>query len=108
MGRWSREELEQAFKAYLDVGARAAATGDWSPWADQFTEDATYIEHHFGTFHGREAIRAWITDVMGQFPGNSMDAFPAPWHVIDEERGWVICEIINRMQDPGDGSVHEA
>ena len=45
---------------------------------------------------------------MGQFPGNEMDAFPAAWFVIDEERGWVITEILNRMKDPGDGSVHEA
>ncbi len=108
MGRWSRDELEKAFKAYLETGARAAATGDWNAWADQFTQDATYIEHHFGRFHGREAIRAWITDVMSQFPGNSMDAFPVPWYVIDEERGWIVCEILNRMQDPGDGSIHEA
>jgi hypothetical protein len=27
--------------------------------------------------------------------------------VFDEERGWIICEIRNLMQDPGDGSVHE-
>ena len=28
--------------------------------------------------------------------------------MIDEERGWVITEILNRMKDPGDGSIHEA
>jgi hypothetical protein len=33
--------------------------------------------------------------------------FPWPWHVIDEERGWVVCELMNRMKDPGDGSLHE-
>jgi len=108
MGRWSRDELEKAFEAYLEAGAHAGTSGDWSEWPDIFADDATYIEHHFGTFHGRDEIRKWITETMGQFPGNEMDAFPAAWFVIDEERGWVITEILNRMKDPGDGSVHEA
>ena len=107
MGRWSRDELEKAFEAYLEAGARAGASGDWSEWPEIFTEDATYIEHHFGTFHGRDEIRTWITETMAQFPGNEMDAFPASWYVVDEERGWIICEILNRMKDPGDGSIHE-
>src|SRR5438874_10937152 len=108
MGRWSRDELKKAFDAYLEAGARAGASGDWSEWPTIFTEDATYIEHHFGTFRGRDEIRKWITETMGQFPGNEMDALPAPWYVIDEERGWVITEILNRMKEPGDGSIQEA
>lgn len=108
MGRWSREELEDAFRRYLAAGERAAETGDWSAWADQFTDDVTYVEHNFGTFHGREAVRAWITDVMGRFPGNVMVAFPAEWHVVDEERGWIIAKLWNRMPDPGDGTFHQA
>ena len=28
--------------------------------------------------------------------------------MIDEERGWVVCQVWNRMADPGDGSVHQA
>ena len=107
MGRWSRDELEKAFEAYLEAGARAGASGDWTKWPEIFTEDATYIEHHFGTFHGRDEIRKWITETMAQFPGTEMDAFPAAWYVVDEERGWIICEILNRMKDPGDGSIHE-
>lgn len=108
MGRWTREELEEAFRAYLAVGERAMQTGEWGAWADQFTEDATYVEHNFGRFEGREAIRAWITDVMGRFPGNVMVAFPVAWHIVDEERGWIVTELWNRMPDPGDGSVHQA
>lgn len=30
------------------------------------------------------------------------------WHVVDEEHGWIICELVNRMKDPGDGSIWEA
>jgi ketosteroid isomerase-like protein len=100
---FSREELEEAFAAYQAAGA----TGDWSAWADQFTEDATYVEHHYGTFQGREAIRAWITATMAAFPGSEMPEFPIDWYVVDEERGWIVCRVLNRMRDPGDGTVHE-
>ena len=108
MGRWSRDELERAFADYQTVAARSATTRDWNLWADLFTEDATYVEHLFGEFAGREAIRGWITRTMGEFPGNTMPEFPIEWYVIDEERGWVVCQIWNRMADPGDGSVHQA
>ena len=108
MGRWTRDELEQAFASYQRVALRAGTTGDWNAWADVFTEDATYVEHVFGTFGGREAIRRWITTTMSTFPGNAMPHFPIDWYVIDEERGWVVCQVWNRMADPGDGSVHQA
>ena len=49
MGGWSRAELEEAFAAYQRAGQEAAKTGDWSSWADLFTEDAVYVEHLFGT-----------------------------------------------------------
>ncbi len=105
---WSREELEEAFAAYQAKGAEAGRTGDWAAWADHFTEDAVYVEHHYGRFEGRDAIRTWISGCMAEFPGSAMPEFPVGWYVIDEERGWVICQVFNRMADPGDGSVHEA
>jgi len=108
MGRWSRQELEEAFAAYQAAALRAGTSGDWNGWADLFTEDATYLEHHYGTFGGREAIRRWITETMGTFPGDRMPHFPVEWYVIDEERGWVVCQVWNRMADPGDGSLHQA
>jgi len=107
VGRWTRDELEQAFADYQAAGLRAGTTGDWSAWADHFTEDATYIEHLFGTMGGREAIRAWITKTMAAYPGNAMPHFPIEWYMIDEDRGWVVCQVWNRMKDPGDGSVHQ-
>ena len=104
---YTREELESAFEAYQAAGALAGRTGDWSAWADHFTEDARYVEHHYGTFEGREAIRSWITSVMSEFPGADMPEFPVDWHVVDTERGWIVCRVLNRMRDPGDGTVHE-
>jgi hypothetical protein len=103
-----RAEIQQAFQAYQERGRQAGATKDWNPWADQFTQDATYVEHLYGNFEGREAIRRWICRTMTSFPGVRMPLFPINWHVIDEERGWVVCEVANRMEDPGDGSIHEA
>ena len=105
---WTRAELEGAFEHYQSEVRRACAAHDWNIFAELFTEDAVYVEHMFGEFHGRKAIRDWITGTMSTFPGNSMPAFPIKWHVLDEERGWVVCDIINRMADPGDGSVHQA
>jgi ketosteroid isomerase-like protein len=104
---YTREELEEAFAAYQDRAARAGRTGEWAEWAEQFTPDAVYVEHHYGRFEGRDAIRKWITACMSEFPGSAMPEFPVGWHVIDEERGWVICQVFNRMVDPGDGSIHE-
>jgi uncharacterized protein (TIGR02246 family) len=108
MGRWSRDELERAFDHYRRTGLAAGASGDWNAWADLFTEDATYVEHLFGTIGGREAIRRWITRTMAQPVNDQMKYFPVEWYVIDEERGWIVCQIWNRMADPGDGSLHQA
>ena len=108
MGKWSREEIEEAFDNYQQVALTAGTSGDWNPWADQFTEDATYKEHLFGTFGGREAIRRWICTTMAKYPNCEMKYFPVEWYVIDEEKGWVVCQVWNRMVDPGDGSLHQA
>jgi hypothetical protein len=108
MGRWTRDELEDAFANYRRTALEAGNSGDWNAWAELFTEDATYVEHHYGTMGGREAIRRWICDTMGTFPGDAMPHFPVEWYVIDEDRGWIVCQIWNRMADPGDGSVHQA
>ena len=107
MGGWSRQELEEAFEHYQEQVRQACATGDWNLFADLFSEDATYVEHLFGRMEGREAIREWITRVMAKWPGNEMNAFPIGWYIVDEARGWIACEIKNRMRDPGDGSIHE-
>ncbi|MCW2685442.1 MAG: hypothetical protein JWR37_332 [Mycobacterium sp.] len=107
MGTWSRDEIESAFENHKQVVVEIGKTWDWSRFADQFTEDATYVEHSYGTLHGRETIREWIVSTMNTYPGKEMPFFPTSWHSIDEDRGWVFCEFFNRMKDPGDGSIHE-
>jgi len=102
------EEIEGAFADYQAAVAAIAASADWASFADLFTEDATYEEHAFGSFTGREAIRSWVVRTMTSFPGNTMTSFPIAWHVVDEPTSRVICEVRNLMPDPGDGSQHEA
>ena len=108
MGRWSRKEIEEAFEHYQRVALEAGKTGDWNAWADLFTEDCTYVEHQFGTFGGREAIRRFWNKVMKRYPNCEVKYYPVEWYIIDEERGWVACYVWNRMSDPGDGSLHQA
>jgi len=43
-----------------------------------------WVEHHLGTFRGREAIRDAITSVMAMAP--STMSFPVEWVVIDGSR----------------------
>ncbi len=101
-------EVEEAFVAYQGTVAGIAASGEWERFADLFTADATYVEHAFGTFTGREEIRAWSVRTMTSFPGSTMTSFPMAWHVLDLPTDRVICEVRNLMPDPGDGSLHEA
>jgi hypothetical protein len=108
MPSFTRPELEAAFAHYQEVSAQSASSGDWRGWADLFTDDATYVEHLYGKFHGRQEIFEWISHTMSAPINNDMNAFPVDWYVIDEDKGWVLCGIWNRMRDPGDGSVHQA
>jgi uncharacterized protein (TIGR02246 family) len=105
---YTRAEIEETFTRYQEIAAKAAVSGDWSDWAAMFTDDATYIEHHFGEFQGRDAIHEWIEKTMATPPNNEMTSFPIEWYVIDEDKGWVVCCVQNRMTDPGDGTVHQA
>jgi len=101
-------DLQAAFDRYAATVEQIAASGDWSAFADMFTEDATYCEHAYGDFTGREEIQAWVVRTMTAFPATEMIGFPAAWAVVDAPTNRVICEIRNIMRDPGDGSVHEA
>ncbi|MGV0796275.1 nuclear transport factor 2 family protein, partial [Mycolicibacterium elephantis] len=64
MGQWSREEIEDAFHRYEQAVVEIGDTWNWSAYADQFTEDATYVEHAMGNMTGREPIREWIVSTM--------------------------------------------
>lgn len=74
-----RAEIEAAFAELVAAGD----AGDWDRWADLHTEDCVWVEHHYGTIVGRDAIRETITRLMGPVP---MMRFPVEWHVIEGNR----------------------
>jgi ketosteroid isomerase-like protein len=76
---FAREEVEEAWRHFVAVGD----SGDWDAWADLHSEDGLWVEHHLGTFRGREEIRHAIVDVMAKAPPME---FPVAWHVIENER----------------------
>jgi len=97
--KYTRAELENALRIYNAARDQACKTGDWSVWADLFTEDAEYIEHAYGTFRGRGKIHEWITKVMAPFPAMT---FPQDWVVFDEENGAILFQCQNRLPHPTD------
>jgi hypothetical protein len=56
MARWKRKEIEKAFNNYQAAALKGARSKDWTDWANCFTEDASYFEHHYGRFWGREDL----------------------------------------------------
>lgn len=99
MAKYTRRELEDSLRIYNEARDKASETGDWSIWADVFTDDADYIEHVYGRFQGKAAIRDWITKVMAPFPHMT---FPQDWVAYDEENGAVLFQCQNRLEHPTD------
>jgi len=97
MPPYPRDEILAAFDTYKAARDTASRTGDWGVWAAVFTEDAHYVEHAYGEFHGRDAIREWITGVMAPFPRMT---FPQDWWVLDEERGAIVFQCQNQFPAP--------
>lgn len=105
--RFTAEEITEAYAAFHATVQTFVETGDWSGYADLFTEDAEYVEHAMGTFRGREEIRAWSTRTMTAYPGRLMPGFPIAWQVVDAAAARLVCEVRNPMPDPGDGTLLE-
>jgi ketosteroid isomerase-like protein len=101
--QFPRAEVEAALRSYQELGAHAAATGDWDRWADQFTDDAIYVEHHFGVMRGQAAIREWITSTM---QGQASElVFPVLWYLIDNDLVFIYCP--NRFDAPDGGAPYQ-
>jgi len=108
MGRFSKEEIERAFRRYQVQGRAAARSGDWQRWGEMFTEDVTYVEHEVGQWGGRAAAVREMAALMHQNEGTPwvwVNQYPVKAYLVDEDRGWVWSQIWNRMEDPGNGRV---
>jgi hypothetical protein len=95
-GNYSHDEVEAAFQEYV----RRANINEWDYWADMFTEECLYVDHHFGTFRKRSDVAGWMTPLMATQP--EMKFIPE-FHVIQGDK--VINYNWNRWPNP-DGS-HE-
>ncbi len=96
-------ELHDAYEHFSRVSDECAATGDYNPFADLFTEDCIYIEHVFGEMHGRDAVRQWIVPLMKQYPNDHM-TYTHDWVLYDEENARVIFCARTHMPDLGSTS----
>jgi hypothetical protein len=99
MPQYSRDEIENAWKQRMHL----QDTDDWEGFGKTFTDDAVYVEHHYGVFRGKKEILDWIVPVMEYCKGWT---FPVEWVVIDGNR--VVHKWWNRL--PGkraDGTFYE-
>lgn len=97
---FARDEVESAIKRYFELAVHATETGDWNPWADQFTDDAIYVEHSFGIIRGRDEIRRWVTTVTGSTP---MDLrMTIDWYLIDNDLCIFYCPNVLPAPDGGE------
>ena len=93
----SRDEVEEAFRRYWQVGAVGE---DWEAWAGLFTDDARYIEHVLGNMRGSAEIKKWITSIMAAYP----EIYTYyEWHAIDGDRVFVYMQ--NRRDNPEPGGA---
>ena len=97
--KWSRDELEQAHQHYMETASRCAASGEWRDWADLFTEDAVYLEHMFGTFHGPRRDLRLDRPAHGRVAEPGHDLVPA--RVVRVRRGAGLVGLPDREPDEG-------
>jgi len=92
MPAFPRAELEEMMRRWVAANDQAGESGDWSPMADFYTDDAVYSwnngpKHEF-VARGRQEIRDWVF-------GTEMEGLE-DWHypyvklLIDDQQGEVI------------------
>lgn len=94
--RFEDDEVEAAFHQLWRVGPVGE---DWAAQAELYTEDAVYIDHHYGRMSMAEFTR-WCTELMSeQFP----ELYTAyEWHMVRDGR--VVVHMQNRRDNPEPGA----
>jgi hypothetical protein len=93
---YSREELAAAHDHLIALSVAAQGSGQWDEYCELFTEDALYVEHFLGTYHGRDEIKQWLIPAMTAWP---QMRFPVQWRTFNEEDGLVVFAVGNDMPD---------
>ena len=73
-GRFSAEEIAEAYAVMHGRVQGYASTGNWDDFADNFTEDAVYIDPAWGRIEGRESIRDFFERSMAGLTGYGQSA----------------------------------
>ena len=105
MGRFTHDELLEAYESYKQTRERSAA-GElwWDQMRDHFTEDAVFVDPAWGRVDGIDNIVKFLQDSMR---GLEAWTFPLEWMAVDGDyllTGWQ-----NRL--PGrrpDGTYYQA
>jgi hypothetical protein len=92
-----RDEVEDAFRHYFMTGP---VLEDWIAWSKLFTDDATYNDHYWGTFHGPAEIQRFLEGTMSYA---SFVYSPLVWYNIDGSQ--IVYKVINRADNPAPGSA---
>jgi hypothetical protein len=87
-----RDEVETAFRHYYLTGP---VLEDWGAWSKLFTDDAVYLDHFYGSFHGPAEIEQYLVSAMGAAPHVYS---PLEWYNIDGTR--IVYKVWNRADNP--------
>ena len=92
MSAFPRKELEEMVRRWVAANDKAGETGDWSPMADHYTEDAIYSWNNGTKYEfvaeGREQIRDWVFG--SEMEGLEKWVYPYAKVLIDDAEGEII------------------
>jgi hypothetical protein len=74
-------------------GRKIGKNWDWPRFADECTEDASYVDHVRQTSGSREHSRVDCRDDE-HLSRVRYARYRTSWHAIDDEKGWVFCEVV--------------
>ena len=71
---------------------------DWVAWSQLFTDDASYLDHFYGTFRGPSEIQKFLESTMSFAPHVYS---PLVWYNLDGSQ--IVYKVVNRADNPEPG-----